>query len=388
MFEIVDNIPQGAVIKVMGVGGAGGNAIKHMIDHGVCGPNFCGINTDAQDLCKLGGEVTPLQIGSGTTRGLGAGADPNVGRQAAEEDREAITRLVQGADMLFIAAGMGGGTGTGAAPVVAEIAKSLNILTVAVVTKPFAHENRIQVAEGGLTLLNEYADTVIVVSNDKLLEVLGSKISLVNAFAAANDILLGAVQGIADLIIRPGLVNVDFADVQTIMLNRGNAMMGTGIAKGENRAEQATSNAIRSPLLEDIALNSAQGLLVNVTADPNLGMGEYNQICNQIRENYAADGAQMVVGAVLDDSMGDAIKVTVVATGVYPRSAKKGSNDKDIWLSPQSLPQAKPSLPIRSIPPVREQSRLKEDTMPENQAEVEHDYEQLRTPSFIRQQAN
>lgn len=334
-FQVADEIPQGAVIKVVGVGGCGGNAIRHMIHSGIDGANFYCINTDAQDLCKLnagitekrgkGKEVGCLQIGRGITKGLGAGADPEVGRKAALEDEDRIIALLQGADMVFIASGMGGGTGTGAAPVVAAIAKKQGILTVAVVTRPFKHENRMRIADQGLAELSRYVDTVIVVSNDKLLEVLGSNVPLLDAFAAADDVLLGAVQGIADLIIRPGIVNVDFADVQAVMLGKGNAMMGTGTATGENRAEQATLEAIKSPLLEDLALNSAKGVLINVTANEDLTIGEYQQICSLIKEQYATKGAQVVNGTVIDHSIGDAIKVTVVVTGVFPISAAEAS---------------------------------------------------------------
>lgn len=337
-FKIVDNTPRGAIIKVVGVGGAGGNAVKHMIDKGIGGVDFYCVNTDAQDLLKLEpheqqdmltaySSVNCLQVGKELTKGLGAGADPDVGRKAAMEDEERIGEMIDNTDMLFIAAGMGGGTGTGAAPVVAAIAKKKGILTVAVVTSPFSHENRAAAAASGLSELTKHVDTVIIVSNDKLLAELGSKVSLLDAFAAANDVLFGAVQGIADLIIRPGTMNVDFADVQSVMLGKGNAMMGTGVASGENRAAKATADAIRSPLLEDIALNSASGLLVNITANEDVTIGEHQEICALIRDDYAARDARIVVGTVIDQSMADMIKVTVVATGVFSPSHQPDLND-------------------------------------------------------------
>ena len=359
MLEATDNAPRGAVIKVVGVGGGGGNAIRHMVDSTVCGVDFCAINTDVQDLRKLGPEVTCLEIGKEfTTKGLGAGADPNIGRAAAEESKEDIAQFLQHTNMLFIAAGMGGGTGTGAAPVVAAIAKELNILTVAVVTKPFKLENRSAAAKEGLVELGKHVDTIIVVANDKLLK-MDASITLLSALAAANDVLLGAVQGIADLITRSGLINVDFADVQTVMLGKGNAMMGTGMATGENRAEIATRNAIKSPLLEDIALNSAKGLLVNITADESLRIAEFNKINKLIRENYAAKDAQIVMGTATDENMNGAIKVTVVATGVFagtkiPQDARQASQDTQQALAgyvPTANDNAQPLQPAATEPP-------------------------------------
>jgi cell division protein FtsZ len=314
MFEIVDSAPQSAVIKVIGVGGGGGNAVQHMVANQVEGVDFIAANTDAQALKALEAR-TLLQIGSNITRGLGAGANPNVGREAALEDRDRIAEVLSGADMVFITAGMGGGTGTGAAPVVAQVARELGILTVAVVTRPFKFEKRLAIAERGILELQEHVDSLITIPNDKLLNVLGERASILEAFAAANDVLLGAVQGIADLIIRHGLINVDFADVRTVMSEMGMAMMGTGRATGEHRAQEAAEAAIRSPLLEDVDLHGARGILVNVTAGPDLSMGDFIDVGNVIEE-YASDTATVVIGTVIDPSMGDELKVTVVATGL------------------------------------------------------------------------
>ncbi len=314
MFEIVDNAPQSAVIKVVGVGGGGGNAVQHMVINNVEGVDFIAANTDAQALKALGAR-TLLQIGSNITRGLGAGANPEIGRAAAIEDRERIAEVLAGADMVFITAGMGGGTGTGAAPIVAQIAKEMGILTVAVVTRPFKFEKRLAAADQGIRDLQEHVDSLITIPNDKLLAVLGERASILEAFGAANDVLLGAVQGIADLIIRHGLINVDFADVRTVMSEMGMAMMGTGRASGEHRAQEAAEAAIRSPLLEDVDLHGARGILVNITAGPDLSMGDFIDVGNVIEE-YASDKATVVIGTVIDPSMGEDLKVTVVATGL------------------------------------------------------------------------
>ncbi len=314
MFELVDSAPQSAVIKVIGVGGGGGNAVQHMLNRNVDGVDFIAANTDAQALKNIDAK-TSLQLGGAITKGLGAGANPAIGRQAAMDDRERIAEVLAGADMVFITAGMGGGTGTGAAPVVAEIARELDILTVAVVTRPFSFEKRDRIAEAGLEELSRHVDSLITIPNEKLLAVLGERTSMLEAFAAANDVLLGAVQGIADLIIRPGMINVDFADVRTVMSEMGMAMMGTGSASGENRARDAAEAAVRSPLLEDIDLHGARGILVNVTAGPELSIGEFTDV-GDIVENFASDQATVVVGTVIDPSLGDELKVTVVATGL------------------------------------------------------------------------
>jgi cell division protein FtsZ len=321
MFELVDSLPQSAVIKVVGVGGGGGNAVKHMIASNVDGVDFICANTDAQALTDISSK-TVLQLGSGVTKGLGAGANPDVGRQAALEDRDRIAEVLRGADMVFITAGMGGGTGTGGAPVVAEVAKELGILTVAVVTKPFPFEGkkRMAIAEQGIKELQEHVDSLITIPNEKLLAVLGKNTSLLTAFKATNDVLLGAVQGIADLIIRPGMINVDFADVRTVMSEMGAAMMGTGVARGENRAREAAEAAIRSPLLEDINLQGARGILVNITAGLDLSLGEFTEVGDTIEE-FASDNATVVIGTVIDPEMRDELKVTVVATGLGGESA-------------------------------------------------------------------
>ena len=303
MFELVDSAPQSAVIKVIGVGGGGGNAVQHMLNQHVDGVDFIAANTDAQALKNLDAK-TNLQLGGAITKGLGAGANPAIGRQAAMDDRERIAEVLSGADMVFITAGMGGGTGTGAAPVVAEIARELDILTVAVVTRPFSFEKRDRIAEAGLDELGRHVDSLITIPNEKLLAVLGERTSMLEAFAAANDVLLGAVQGIADLIIRPGMINVDFADVRTVMSEMGMAMMGTGTACGENRARDAAEAAVRSPLLEDIDLHGARGILVNVTAGPELSIGEFSDV-GDIVENFASDMATVVVGTVIDPELGD-----------------------------------------------------------------------------------
>ncbi|MGM0632822.1 MAG: cell division protein FtsZ [Pseudomonadota bacterium] len=321
MFELVDSIPQNAVIKVVGVGGGGGNAVSHMIDNKVDGVDFVCANTDAQALNNLKAR-TLLQMGSTVTKGLGAGANPDIGRQAALEDRDEIAEILSGADMVFITAGMGGGTGTGAAPIFAEVARELGILTVAVVTRPFPFEGkkRAGLAESGIAELQEYVDSLITIPNEKLLDVLGKNASLLDAFKAANDVLLGAVKGIADLIIRPGMINVDFADVRTVMSEMGMAMMGTGQAVGEGRAREAAEAAIRSPLLEDVNLHGARGILVNITAGENMSLGEFSEVGDTVGE-FASDDATVVVGTVIDETLGDEIHVTVVATGLGERKA-------------------------------------------------------------------
>jgi len=316
MFELMDVDSQSAVIKVIGVGGGGGNAVNHMLRSNIEGVEFICANTDAQALKNT--EVkTALQLGSNVTRGLGAGANPDRGCEAAMEDRDRIHEAIEGADMVFITAGMGGGTGTGAAPVVAEVAKELGILTVAVVTKPFSFEGakRRQIAEDGIAKLSEHVDSLITIPNEKLLSVLGKTTSLLDAFKSANDVLLNAVQGIAELITKPGLINVDFADVRTVMSEMGVAMMGTGRANGDQRAREAAEMAIRSPLLEDINLSGARGILVNITAGLDLAIGEFDEVGNTVKE-FAREDATVVVGTVIDPDMVDEMRVTVVATGL------------------------------------------------------------------------
>jgi cell division protein FtsZ len=316
MFELVDGYNTNAVIKVIGVGGGGGNAVSYMMECGIDGVEFICANTDSQAL-KNSRVKTSIQIGCNITKGLGAGANPDLGRQAAMEDRDRIKEAIEGSDMLFITAGMGGGTGTGAAPIVAQIARELGILTVAVVTKPFGMEGRkrLDIAENGITELSKYVDSLITIPNQKLLTVLGKQTTLLDAFKSANQVLQGAVQGIAELITRPGLINVDFADVRTVMSEMGMAMMGTGRATGEDRAREAAEAAISSPLLEDINLEGAKGILVNVTAGMDLSIGEFDEVGNVVKERSHED-ATVVIGTVIDPSMDGEVRVTVVATGL------------------------------------------------------------------------
>lgn len=387
MFELIDNEPQSAVIKVFGVGGGGGNAVEHMLANHVTGVEFLCANTDAQALRGLHAR-TLLQLGSEVTKGLGAGADPEVGRQAALEDRERIQEVLAGTDMLFITAGMGGGTGTGAAPVIAEIAKEMGILTVAVVTKPFSFEGRkrMRVGEAGIAELSQHVDSLITIPNEKLLPVLGKNTRLLDAFKEANDVLLGAVQGIADLIIRPGMINVDFADVRTVMSEMGMAMMGTGIASGEDRARLAAEAAIKSRLLEDVNLQGARGILVNITAGEDLGLGEFSEVGDTIEE-FASDNATVVVGTVIDPSMGDQLKVTVVATGLG------GSVTEEI----RNISEKVRGFPVNrdggvkynelDRPAVLRRQGVKSQTLAVS-ATVAPDMDYLDLPAFLRQQAD
>ncbi len=316
MFELMDNHSDEAVIKVVGVGGGGGNAVEYMVQQVIEGVDFIAMNTDAQVLKNSNADIK-LQIGNQVTKGLGAGADPNVGCEAAREDREQIRQTLEGADMIFITAGMGGGTGTGAAPEVAKIAKELGILTVAVVTKPFPFEGRKRsdFANTGIAELQKQVDSLITIPNEKLLKVMGKGTPLLQAFSAANDVLRGAVQGIAELITRPGLINVDFADVKTVMSEMGTAMMGTGVGKGEDRAEEAAEAAIACPLLEDIDLSGARGILVNITAGLDFAIDEYEIVGNAVKA-FASENATVVVGTVIDPELTDEVRVTVVATGI------------------------------------------------------------------------
>ncbi|HAG95351.1 MAG: cell division protein FtsZ [Pseudomonadales bacterium] len=389
MFELVDNVPQNAVIKVVGVGGGGGNAVEHMLSNQVDGVEFICANTDAQALKNMNAK-TLLQLGGAVTKGLGAGANPNVGRDAALEDRERIREVLEGADMVFITAGMGGGTGTGGAPIVAEIAKEMGILTVAVVTKPFPFEGRkrMQVAMEGMKELTENVDSLITIPNEKLLAVLGPKTSLLDAFKAANDVLLGAVQGIADLIIRPGMINVDFADVRTVMSEMGMAMMGTGFSAGENRAREAAEKAIRSPLLEDVNLQGARGILVNITAGESLSLGEFSEVGDTVEE-FASENATVVVGTVIDPSMGEDLRVTVVATGlgavgeqVSPVRAVEGVTKRSPVEAVSDYKQFdKPAVDRIRREPVTESRRR-----PVMESDVNREY--LDIPTFLRRQAD
>ncbi len=346
MFELVEKLAPNAVIKVIGVGGGGGNAVGHMVNSAIDGVEFICANTDAQAL-KISGARTTLQLGASVTKGLGAGANPELGRQAALEDRERIVEMLEGADMVFITCGMGGGTGTGAAPVVAQLAKEMNVLTVAVVTKPFPFEGRrrMQVALKGIEDLQQYVDSLITVPNEKLLTVLGREVTLLNAFKAANDVLLGAVQGIADLITRPGLINVDFADVRTVMSEMGMAMMGTGTARGDDRAQAAAESAINNPLLEDVNLSGACGILVNVTAGPNLTMREFDEI-GRVVHDFASEDATVVLGTALDPEMQDDVRVTVVATGLNRAAAVARAPLRAV---PRQEEVIMPQRPLRNV---------------------------------------
>ncbi|MEQ8233078.1 MAG: cell division protein FtsZ [Gammaproteobacteria bacterium] len=386
MFELMDSYSQRAVIKVVGVGGGGGNAVEHMLSASIDGVEFICANTDAQVL-KNSSAKTTLQLGADITKGLGAGANPEIGRQAAIDDRERIGDVLEGADMVFITAGMGGGTGTGGAPVVAQIAKEMGILTVAVVTRPFPFEGRkrAEIASEGIKELAQYVDSLITIPNEKLLSVLGRDISLLDAFKAANNVLLGAVQGIAELITCPGLINVDFADVRTVMSEMGMAMMGTGAARGQDRARVAAEAAISSPLLEDINLAGAKGILVNVTSGLDLKMGEFEEVGNTVKE-FASDNATVVVGTVIDPEMEDEIRVTVVATGI-------GSEARAQQAAPREEPVAVPVA--RKAEDEVDYKRFERPTVIRNRDErfgsdpaQETDTDYLDIPAFLRRQAD
>ena len=390
MFELVDSLPQNAVIKVVGVGGGGGNAVKHMISSDIEGVEFICANTDAQALKDIDAR-TVLQLGNTMTKGLGAGANPEIGRQAAMEDRERIAEVLSGADMVFITAGMGGGTGTGGAPVVAEIARELGILTVAVVTRPFPFEGRkrMAIAEEGIRQLKDRVDSLITIPNEKLLAVLGKTTSLLDAFKAANDVLLGAVQGIADLIIRPGMINVDFADVRTVMSEMGMAMMGSGVARGDNRAREAAEAAIRSPLLEDVNLQGARGILVNITAGMDLTLGEFTEVGDTIEEFASAD-ATVVVGTVIDPEMTDELRVTVVATGLGSTQAKEHAQPTKVVDNTRTA-DGNPNYAVLDKPTVMRANASKAAAAAGSSAKMDsrdRDMEYLDIPAFLRRQAD
>jgi cell division protein FtsZ len=389
MFELMDTHSQSAVIKVIGVGGGGGNAVNHMVASSIEGVDFICANTDAQAL-KGSRVKTILQLGSGITKGLGAGANPQVGKQAAEEDRERIEEALAGADMVFITAGMGGGTGTGAAPVVAEVAKRLGVLTVAVVTKPFPFEGtkRRRIAEDGIAELAKHVDSLITIPNEKLLAVLGKEMTLLDAFRAANDILLNATRGIAELITRPGLINVDFADVKTVMSEMGVAMMGTGKASGLDRAREAAEAAIRCPLLEDIDLAGAKGILVNITAGMSLTMGEFDEVGNTVRD-FADDDATVVLGTVIDPELEDELRVTVVATGLGARRVmhkRSVAEEPYMRLVPAEADDASPDYAeIGRHPAIYRKAAAAGGNTAEA---VDHDLDYLDIPAFLRRQAD
>jgi len=383
-FELLDTQPQGAVIKVVGVGGCGGNAIDHMIEQGVQGVEFITINTDAQALKRSKARVQ-LQIGANLTKGLGAGAKPQVGEAAAIEDRDRIAEIISGANMVFITAGMGGGTGTGAAPIVAQVAKEMGILTVAVVTKPFLFEGkRMTLALAGIEELAAYVDSLIIVPNAKLMEVLGGKTTLPDAFKAANGVLQGAVAGIAEVINVPGMVNVDFADVCTLMSENGMAMMGAASASGENRAQRAAEQAIASPLLEDVDLSGARGVLVNITSSSNITLDEFHEVMNCFQ--FAAAEATVIVGSVFDENMGDELRVTIVATGLGPLRKPQAkpvlAYEKQVRTGTHDAPLV--DFNALEMPAVYRSGRNREAVEAMKQSGVET----LDIPSFLRKQAD
>lgn len=399
MFELADNEQSSAVIKVIGVGGGGGNAVSHMMRSNIEDIEFICANTDAQALKKVEAK-TVLQLGQNVTKGLGAGTNPEIGRQAALEDRERIAELLEGANMVFITTGMGGGTGTGAAPIIAEVAKEMGILTVAVVTRPFPFEGkrRMQIADEGIRALSEHVDSLITIPNEKLLTILGKDASLLSAFAKADDVLAGAVRGISDLMQRPGLMNVDFADVRTVMSEMGMAMMGTGCASGPNRAREATEAAIRNPLLEDINLQGARGILVNITAGLDLALGEYTEVGNII-EQFASEHATVKIGAVIDPEMRDDLHVTVVATGLGPRMEKPTVKVVEGGLQMATVltqPPARTESAINNysqydLPPsARTGVSGMRGTVPAaaTKAVSQEDLEYLDIPAFLRHQAD
>ena len=378
MFELMDTYGQQAVIKVIGVGGGGGNAVDHMVSASLEGVEFIVANTDSQALKKSNAR-TILQLGTNLTTGLGAGADPGIGRQAAVEDRERIAEVLRGADMVFITAGMGGGTGTGAAPVVAQVARDMDILTVAVITKPFPFEGkkRMAIADQGIKELSEFVDSIITIPNEKLLSVVGKGASLLDAFGKANEVLQGAVQGIAELITRPGLINVDFADVRTVMSEMGLAMIGSATARGDHRAAEAAHAAVSSPLLEDINIAGARGILVNVTASESLSIGEFEEVGNTIKE-FAADDATVVIGTVIDQTMQDALRVTVVATGLG-LGQKRQQPYKVVRTGSGTMDYEQLDTPTVIRNRRNEESRL---------VPMEAGMEYLDIPAFLRKQAD
>jgi len=386
MFELGDDSPHNAQIKVIGLGGGGGNAIEHMMAEKIKGVDFICANTDAQALSRTSAPIV-IQLGEEITKGLGAGANPEIGRQAAEENRERIQEVLKGTDMVFLTAGMGGGTGTGAAPIVAEIAKEMGILTVAVVTKPFVFEGRkrLAVADKGIENLSKFVDSLITIPNNKLLSVLGKNITLLNAFKAANNVLLGAVQGIAELITRPGLINVDFADVRTVMSEMGMAMMGTGVGNGENRAREAAEAAISSPLLEDVNFNGAGGVLVNITAGLDMSIGEFEAV-GEVIKSFTSENATVVVGTVIDPDMSESLRVTVVVTGLGREENRGKLETAQLKTIRTSHKDGKPDYQQFDRPAyLRNQESFKQkEVLEEPMKEKEIEY--LDIPAFLRRQ--
>lgn len=384
-YEYIDMCAENAVIKVLGVGGGGGNAVNHMVASDFDGVQFIGANTDAQALRKLDVE-TVIQLGVELTKGLGAGTNPEIGREAAEETKERIREVIEGANMIFLAAGMGGGTGTGAIPTIAEVARDMGILTVAVVTKPFEFEGKrkMAVAEKGIEELEKYVDSLIVIPNQKLLPVLGEKLSLVKAFSAANDVLLDAVRGITELITNPGMINVDFADVQKVMSGMGAAIMGLGAAEGENRAREAAEQAISCPLLDSVNLQGARGILVNITATEDMGIEEFYEIGNIVHE-FASEDAIIKIGTAIDSNLGDEIKVTVVATGMSDPATAASSSTKLI----QKASIGEVSYDTLDKPTVIRQNRVEsKEKRFGAQPKKDTDMDYLDIPAFLRRQAD
>ena len=388
-FELVEST-NSAVIRVIGVGGGGGNAVEHMVESNIDGVEFVCVNTDAQAL-RNSSVRTVLQLGTNVTKGLGAGANPTIGRQAALEDRDRLVDLLDGADMVFITAGMGGGTGTGASPVIAQIAREMGILTVAVVTKPFPFElrRRMEIAQEGLAELSEHVDSLITIPNEKLLSVLGDRVTLKEAFAAANDVLLGAVHGIAQLITRPGMINVDFADVRTVMSEQGRAMMGSGTGSGEDGARLAAESAMRCPLLEDVNLNGARGILVNISAGMDLGMDEFKAVGDAIGE-FASENALVVIGTALNESDDEGIRVTVVATGLGPPERIAEQKVRLVTTTEPAPPSAAPRVDSGrgdyrhfELPTI---IRKQTTDAPEPNQRIDEDSEIQKIPVFLRRQ--
>lgn len=397
MFEVSESLTDNAVIKVIGVGGGGGNAVEHMLSQNIEGVEFICANTDSQAL-KGSNARHVIQIGNELTKGLGAGANPEIGKRAAQEDRAHLQQALEGADMIFITAGMGGGTGTGAAPIIAEIAKEMDILTVAVVTKPFPFEGRrrMQLAEHGISELSQNVDSLITIPNAKLLNVLGKNISLLDAFKAANGVLQGAVQGIAELITRPGLINVDFADVRTVMSSMGTAMMGTAIASGENRAREAAEAAVASPLLEDVNLAGAKGVLVNITAGMDMSIGEFEEV-GEVIKTFTSDQATVVVGTVIDPEMSDELRVTIVVTGLESTNENINFITDSIRKNPQNLNSRKSSF--SQISKIQDKNNFNKNTLlsrhtneedfeKEKKTKIETDNEYLDIPTFLRRRVD
>lgn len=388
MFELIDNVPQSAVIKVIGVGGGGGNAVNHMVKSGIDGVEFICANTDAQALKGVTAR-TVLQLGTNVTKGLGAGANPDVGRQAAFEDKDRIAEVLEGTDMVFITTGMGGGTGTGAAPVVAEVAKEMGILTVAVVTRPFHFEGsrRMAIANEGIRALGACVDSLITIPNEKLLTILGKDSSLLDAFAKADDVLAGAVRGISDIIKRPGMINVDFADVKTVMSEMGMAMMGTGFASGVNRAREAAEAAVSNPLLEDVNLYGARGILVNITAGLDFSVGEYDEV-GEIVGQFASEQATVKIGTVIDPDMRDELHVTVIAAGIGGELVKVVDNTSSLQAVPARREQAESSVNYRDFEAPAIGRRKYSRGAAVAKAEPNDDLDLLDIPTFLRNQAD